>query len=567
MRVNDATGSAQYGYDAGGNLVETLAANGVTTRQTYDAVNRVREIRHQAPGGTLASYTYDYLPTGQRSRVTETDGSEERYTYDALDRLVLETRTVTNPRIVSYEYDAVGNRTRMVRNGVEVAYGYDANDRMLTAGGTSYGYDANGSRVTQLTAGALRSFSWDDNRRLVGVTDVSGTRRFGYDADGHRVAREAGGQMTRYLIDSFNPTGLPQVLEEHDSVSGLVARYTLGTTRLAMTRGATASFFQTDALGSTRLLTNAAGATSDAYGYDAFGGTTMAVGSTANTFRFAGEEQDADHDLYNLRARWMDPSTGRFVSRDPFAGIAERPVSLHKYQYGDLDPVSNRDPLGLYTLGEAMTTQALHGNLSRLSIAVLRSYKILDSVSDILTVVKAISSMMSSGAMIAMPPGVSLDALTNYNPAVKRLDPEEAANALQQNLGTILSKARGPWVSYLATEGRKTEAFLLYLPSLYSHPSIPLTIPGLDAGFGRHKIRVRAVLGGCGLLRVIGAGMQISASMGGREPFKQIWHMAGSTVGMGTGLPVGGIGCPQSPLDSWHDPPDFKYLFHVMKPR
>ena len=568
-RVSDPTGTAQYGYDAAGNLVATIGANGVTTRRTYDAVNRVREIRHLAPGGTLASYVYDYLPTGQRSRVTEADGSSEQYTYDALGRLVLETRTVTNPRTVSYAYDAVGNRTRMVRNGVEVAYTYDANDRMLTAGGTSYGYDANGSRVSQTTAGALRSFSWDGNRRLVGVTDVSGSRRFSYDADGHRVAREAGGQTTRYLIDAYNPTGLEQVLEERDSVAGLTARYTLGVTRLSMTRGGTVSFYQTDALGSTRLLTDATGAASDAYGYDAFGMTTVAVGPTANTFRFAGEEQDADHDLYNLRARWMDPSTGRFVSRDPFAGVPERPTSLHKYQYGDLDPVSNRDPLGLYTLGEAMTVQALHGNLTTLSVSALRVYNILDTVSDILTVVKMIGSMMSGGVagLVAMPPGVSLDALTNYNPAVKRLDVEGAANALEQNMGTILSKARTPWVNFLATEGRKTEAFLFYLPSLISHPSIPLTIPGADVGFGRHKIRVRAVLGGCGLSRVIGAGMQINASMGGREPLKQIWRMSYNPLGTGAALPSGGVGCAQSPLDSWHDRPGFEYLFHVLKPR
>jgi hypothetical protein len=43
--------------------------------------------------------------------------------------------------------------------------------------------------------------------------------------------------------------------------------------------------------------------------------------------------------------------------------------------------------------------------------------------------------------------------------------------------------------------------------------------------------------------------------------------MSYNPLGTGAALPSGGVGCAQSPLDSWHDRPGFEYLFHVLKPR
>jgi hypothetical protein len=70
-----------------------------------------------------------------------------------------------------------------------------------------------------------------------------------------------------------------------------------------------------------------------------------------------------------LRARFYDPTLGRFVSRDPLAGAIGNPLNLHRYIYGNADPVNNTDPTGLFslsalsaglhasaTLGEAFST-------------------------------------------------------------------------------------------------------------------------------------------------------------------------------------------------------------------
>jgi len=46
------------------------------------------------------------------------------------------------------------------------------------------------------------------------------------------------------------------------------------------------------------------------------------------------------------RARYYNPATGRFMSRDPEDGKAKDPASLHKYLYANGDPVNAADPAG-----------------------------------------------------------------------------------------------------------------------------------------------------------------------------------------------------------------------------
>jgi len=61
---------------------------------------------------------------------------------------------------------------------------------------------------------------------------------------------------------------------------------------------------------------------------------------------YRGEQYDSDLGLYYLRARYYNPSTGRFLSRDPLDGQAKDPASLHKYLYASGDPVNLIDPSG-----------------------------------------------------------------------------------------------------------------------------------------------------------------------------------------------------------------------------
>ena len=65
-----------------------------------------------------------------------------------------------------------------------------------------------------------------------------------------------------------------------------------------------------------------------------------------------GEQYDPDLGLYYLRARYYNPATGRFMSRDPEDGKADDPATLQKYLYAGGDPLNNTDPKGKATLAE-----------------------------------------------------------------------------------------------------------------------------------------------------------------------------------------------------------------------
>jgi RHS repeat-associated protein len=61
---------------------------------------------------------------------------------------------------------------------------------------------------------------------------------------------------------------------------------------------------------------------------------------------YRGEQYDPDLNLYYLRARYYNPLTGRFLSRDPLNGYINDPATLHKYLYAGGDPVNIMDPTG-----------------------------------------------------------------------------------------------------------------------------------------------------------------------------------------------------------------------------
>ncbi|MBZ0305708.1 MAG: hypothetical protein K8I82_06535 [Anaerolineae bacterium] len=72
---------------------------------------------------------------------------------------------------------------------------------------------------------------------------------------------------------------------------------------------------------SVRMLTDEAGTVTDSYDYDAFGDfyTPQTAGTTPNHYLYTGQQYDAETGLYSLRARYYNPSDGRFLSRDSYA--------------------------------------------------------------------------------------------------------------------------------------------------------------------------------------------------------------------------------------------------------
>jgi RHS repeat-associated protein len=337
-------GTTAYAYDANGNLESTTLPNQVRSAYTYDNLNRLTNLS-VTRGVTLAGYAYTLGAAGNRLSVTEHTGRSVAYGYDALYRLTSETvggdPVAAGNGAVGYTYDAVGNRLTRTSTlaGVEpTTSSYDANDRA-----SADIYDANGN--TLQSQGMTYRFDFENRLTSAGEGSVA----FSYDGDGNRVSKTAGGVTTRYLVDTQNPTGRAQVVEE--IVGGGVRRqYTFGhgliSQRQLIGGERRVSFYGHDGHGSVRFLTDAGGSVTDTYTYDAFGKLTARTGSTPNEHLYAGEHFDDQTGFYYLRARYMNPDAGRFWTMDDFEGMSADPASLHKYLYANADPVNLVDPSG-----------------------------------------------------------------------------------------------------------------------------------------------------------------------------------------------------------------------------
>ena len=102
----------------------------------------------------------------------------------------------------------------------------------------------------------------------------------------------------------------------------------------------------TDGLGSVRQLSDASGNIMQSYTYSPFGEIIAAAGSRSSALQYTGEQNDLDTGLIYLRARWYDPATGRFTTRDPFRGLAGYPQTQHPYVYVQNNPINLTDHSG-----------------------------------------------------------------------------------------------------------------------------------------------------------------------------------------------------------------------------
>jgi RHS repeat-associated protein len=86
-------------------------------------------------------------------------------------------------------------------------------------------------------------------------------------------------------------------------------------------------FYHQDQIGSTRALTDSTGAVVQRYQYDSYDNLAQSSGSATNPFQFAGQYLDSESGLYCMRARYYEPSTGQFISRDPIVSQTRQPYS------------------------------------------------------------------------------------------------------------------------------------------------------------------------------------------------------------------------------------------------
>jgi RHS repeat-associated protein len=348
-----------YSYDADNNLVHTLLPNGTAETRQYDDLNRLTSIEtDNAAGQIVSSSLYALNPDGTRAGVTDNAGRTGLYAYDPLGRLVKETilDSTSGSRVIAFTYDLAGNRLTKTDTGCDpaqqsLAYSYDDNDRLLSVINTnnsyseSYTYDANGSTRTVTTNGAVTTDTWDLQGRLVHVDQPGGhTIDDTYDDAGNRTAESVDGAKTTFLNDPNQ--AYDQVLEEYAPGGVLAATYVRGMDLLFQDRAGVRSYYAKDGLGSTRALTNSAGAVTDTYTYDASGDLTGSTGITTNEFLFAGYQNDVALGQDYLRARYLDTAAGRFSSRDTVDGSSSDPITLNSYIYAGDDSSNNVDLSG-----------------------------------------------------------------------------------------------------------------------------------------------------------------------------------------------------------------------------
>ena len=100
-------------------------------------------------------------------------------------------------------------------------------------------------------------------------------------------------------------------------------------------------YYHQDQLGSTRALTDRAGAVVATYTYDPYGNLTASTGTVTTPFGYAGQYTDAESGLIYLRVRYYDPSTAQFLTVDPAYAQTQS-----RYGYVDGDPLNLMDPSG-----------------------------------------------------------------------------------------------------------------------------------------------------------------------------------------------------------------------------
>ena len=276
------------------------------------------------------------------------------YTYDSLNRLTQEKITEgTTTTTTNYKYDKVGSLLSKDENGTKTSYSYNKLNQLVkeTTNGvtTTYTYDENGSLILKSSSNNTSKYVWDEDNRLSKVTvtknAVTSTEEYLYDYEGNRIQTTVNGSdVTKYLVDTTGE--LSQVIAELDSDNNEKAYYTLGQELISIGKNTKISYYCYDSHGNVRALTDENGKVTDTYTYNAYGELTKRTGTTDNSYLYCAQQYSVNTGLYYLRARYMNPETGSFISRDTYNGDYNSPITLHKYLYANANPITYSDPSG-----------------------------------------------------------------------------------------------------------------------------------------------------------------------------------------------------------------------------
>jgi len=219
----------RIGYDKEGHTVYTKLGNGTETTYTYDKQReRLQVMNLTADGQTVMENRYQYDAVDNILGITNAANptsltklnkaklggrSSHTYEYDELNRLIH-----ASGKAKRASYDMVMSFGRMSEPLTKVqkvdstttaksynfAYKYEDNNHPTAPtqiGHDHYTYDANGNPtlVTNDSANTTREMYWDEDNRLMVLSDNGKTSRYTYNAAGERIMKSYGTMEGVYI--------------------------------------------------------------------------------------------------------------------------------------------------------------------------------------------------------------------------------------------------------------------------------------------------------------------------------------------------------------------------------
>ena len=292
------------------------------------------------------SWSYEYDNVGNITKLTS--GTKViTYQYDELNQLIRENNGVLGTTVL-YTYDAGGNMTsrktyaytegtpQTLQKNENLSYRTDGwKDQLVSWNGYRYVYDAGGN-PTLLRGVPL---TWGEGRRLKRVSLSWGTVDFAYDSDGKRVRKTSGGNITTYYYNGNVLSGLVRKASKDAGTTGTGTTVqfvydTQGKPFMLRMNGKTDYFYLYNGLGDVTGLVDSSNQVVVRYQYNSWGKVTSTQDTsgvslaTLNPFRYRKYVYDPETGLYCLGSRYYDPEVGRFVNADDTDVIFAKPQEL-----------------------------------------------------------------------------------------------------------------------------------------------------------------------------------------------------------------------------------------------
>ena len=233
--------------------------------------------------------------------------------------------------------DANGNRLTRTVNSVTEDYVYDDADKLLEVKigqqtVKEFTYDSAGRTTAVETSAGTTSLTYDYESRVTGITYPNqSTNAFTYNGLDTRVGMSDSGGSKSFLRDGVSVTS--PVLSDGS------ATY---TPAISERRSSTTTFYHAG-IKNGDSQTNTSESVTASTQYDAFGNVTSSSGTWSGPFAYGGPygyQSDPDSGLKLLGHRYYDPSTGRFLTRDPVKD------GRNWYGYCGNNPITWSDPDG-----------------------------------------------------------------------------------------------------------------------------------------------------------------------------------------------------------------------------